>query len=401
MRNLGPPLVDLMQNEGKMAFITGPRQVGKTTLALDLLDFKKSGRDYFNWDVSSTQKAIIKNPEGFWQAETPLPKRIALDEIHKYPRWKRFLKGFYDHNKNDVQTIVTGSGRLDIYQRGGDSLFGRYHLFHLLPFTLGELTHGRINSPQDFLKLALDEPRGTPSDMLKTLWEFNGFPEPLFGASKTRLNRWQAQHRNLILRNDIRDLTLIREIGLIEMLAQLLPSRVGSPLSVNSLKEDLGVNHATVQNWLRVLDRLYYLFFLRPFTGRLARSLKMEQKVYFYDWAELQDPGARFENFVALHFFKACCLWTDMGFGDFSLHYVRDKEKREVDFVVCEKGRPWFLIEAKLSAKDISAPLYYFHERLKPKASFQVVMECDSQVLIKKSKDVYLCHASRLLNVLP
>lgn len=401
MRNLKGPIIDLMQDERKMAFIAGPRQVGKTTLALDLLAFKKAGRDYFNWDVASAQKLIIKNPEGFWQGQAPLPQRIALDEIHKYPRWKRFLKGFYDQNKNDVQTIVTGSGRLNLYQRGGDSLFGRYHMFHLLPFTVGELSHGKIGTPQDFLKLVLDESQGNANDALKTLWEFNGFPEPLFATNKMRLNRWKTQHRHLILRDDIRDLTLIREIGLIETLTQLLPERVGSPLSVNSLKEDLGVNHATVQNWLRVLDQLYYLFFLRPYTGKLARSLKREQKVFFYDWSELEDLGARFENLIALHFFKACCLWTEMGFGDFSLHYVRDKEKREVDFVVCEKNRPWFLIEAKLSAGDISAPLYYYHERLNPKASFQVVMEGQPERLVKKSKDVYLCHAARMLQALP
>ena len=383
MRYLTPEISRFLLEEDKMAFIAGPRQVGKTTLAKYFLTQVGAEAFYFNWDIESHRKAIIKSSEDFWRAPAPIPDRrkprLCLDEIHKYPRWKRFLKGLYDARGKELEILVTGSGRLDLYQRGGDSLFGRYSLYHLHPFTLGELLRENretIVPPEEFWT-ALREGK-TPSgakEGLRDLETLTGFPEPLFSGSASRLQRWRRSHETLVIREDLRDLTRIREIGLIETLVALLPERVGAPFSINALREDLGVNFMTVQAWLEALERLYFLFTIRPYAGRLARTLRREEKVYLFDPSTIENEGAKFENVVALHIRKLCDAWTDWGYGDFSLFYVRDREKREVDFLITDRHKAYALIECKLRAEGIDSSLRYFSSKLKPKHALQVVRE--------------------------
>ncbi|MBM4159990.1 MAG: ATP-binding protein [Ignavibacteria bacterium] len=380
MRYLAPEIECLLASERKMCFIAGPRQVGKTTFANYLLAQKENRSAYFNWDIESDRKLILRSPEDFWlRGESPggKPLRLGLDEIHKFPRWKRFLKGLYDAHRNDVEILVTGSGKLDVYQRGGDSLFGRYQMYHLHPFTLGEmLSRDRLPpvSPERFVESLQASPNSKAAEeALSQLEKFTGFPEPLFAQSESLLRRWRRSHEQLIVREELRDLTRIRELGLIESLVNLLPERVGAPLSVNALREELGVRFETVQNWLTALSRLFFLFSIRPYAGRLARALRREEKIYLYDYTSIADPAPRFENLVALHLLKLCQLWTDCGYSDFDLFYVRDREKREVDFLITERAKPFALVEAKLSASDVDSSLRYFAERLKPRYSMQIV----------------------------
>ena len=330
--------------------------------------------------------------------------RIALDEIHKFPRWKRFLKGLHDAHKSNLEILVTGSGGLDVYQRGGDSLFGRYQLYHLHPFTLGEMAAPKRaieTTPDTFTECVLE--KGTSrslEDALRLLERFTGFPEPLFAGSPTRLQRWSRAHEQLILREELRDLTRIREIGLIESMMDLLPERVGSPLSINALREDLGVRFETVQNWLTALARLFYLFTIRPYTEKLARSLRREEKVYLYDFSVIEDPGARFENLVALHLMKLCHRWTDFGYGDFALMYVRDREKREVDFLITDRRKPFALIEAKLSASSVDPSLRHFAQRIKPKVVMQIVRQPSHFTNAFISDGIILAPATQVLSVM-
>jgi len=180
----------------------------------------------------------------------------------------------------------------------------------------------------------------------------------------------------------------------------LLPERIGSPLSINALREDLGVNFKTVQNWISALDRLYYLFSILPYAGKLARALRREQKIYFYDWSVIEDPGDRFENLVAVHLLRACLYWTDSGYGNFQLHYVRDKEKREADFLITNKRKPYLLIEAKLSEKEIDRSLPYFQDRLRPQYAFQIVGDPPGNYLSERGPDLYVASAGRFLGSL-
>jgi hypothetical protein len=378
MRYLTHPIAETLTAERKMAFVCGPRQVGKTTAARESLGQTEHG--YFNWDVDGHRRAILRDPERFWAAGAEPSAgrtRIVLDEIHKYPRWKRFLKGLYDGHRDALEVLVTGSGRLDVYQKGGDSLLGRYALFHLHPFTLGELlAQGRqtVLSPSE-LGRHIEAPGAVPgaAEGLDLIERFTGFPEPLFAAREQRMQRWRRSRRQLVLREDLRDLSRIRDLGLVDHLVALLPERIGSPLSINSLREDLQVAFDTVQGWLATLERLYFLFELRPFSGKLARTLRRESKVYLFDPSEIEEPGARFENLVALHLLKLVDVWNDLGHGDFALRYVRDKEKREVDFLVTDRQKPFLLVEAKLADSQPSPALGYFAARLSPRWAIQVV----------------------------
>jgi uncharacterized protein len=380
-RYLNGELSRFLGEESKMGFVAGPRQVGKTTLARRLLSGAGTEELYFNWDIEDHRRLLVRYPGDFWQRRRELKSikrpRIVLDEIHKYPRWKRFVKGLFDEYGKALEIVVTGSGRLDVFQRGGDSLFGRYGLFRLHPFTLGELLaqdRQSVRAPEDFWKsLTKGTVNGQAEGLLVDLETLTGFPEPLFSGSQARLRRWRQAHRTLVLREDLRDLTRIRDIGLVETLALLLPERVGSPISINALSEDLGVNFATVKGWIATMSRLYYLFLVRPYAGRLARTLRSAEKVYLFDPTEIENPGTRFENLVALHLRKLVDAWTDWGYGEFDLSYVRDREKREVDFLITERRKPYALVEAKQSARDIDASLLYFAERLKPRYAVQVV----------------------------
>lgn len=393
VRYAAPVLDAALEGARQMVLLAGPRQVGKTTLARQLLHDVGCDALYFNWDIEQHRRAIVKDPSGFFRtgaASDALARerpRIVLDEIHKYPRWKRFLKGFFDEHAGALQILVTGSGRLDVYQRGGDSLFGRYDLYHLHPFTVGErLASGAqaVPEPSAWLAEVLRGPgsagqRRAATEALASIERFSGFPEPLHAGSEARLRKWQRAHRELVVRQDLRDLTRIRELGLIESLLLLLPERIASPLSVHALATELGVAFNTVRGWLDALARLYFLFEIRPWAGKLARTLRRETKTYLFDPTEVPEPGPRFENVVALHLYKLCDFWTDQGLGDFDLHYVRDKEKREVDFLIVEGRRPWLLIETKLSDDAVAPSLRYFHERLKPtRGSMQLVRNLDA-----------------------
>jgi hypothetical protein len=389
------PAVEAALAERKMAFISGPRQVGKTTLAKSLL---RDPEAYFTWDLDRDRRRILRASGAFWTVPAGGPRaRIVLDEIHKYPRWKRFLKGLWDTQGDDVEIIATGSGRLDVYQKGGDSLLGRYLLQRLHPFTVGELlANGRqdVIAPDELAdELAGPGPVRGAQEGLAQLERFTGFPEPLHAGRVDRLRRWRRTRRQLILREDLRDLTRIREIGLIDQLVELLPERVGSPLSVNALREDLGVAFDTAKAWIDTLARLYFLFELRPFAGKLARTLRREAKIYLFDPTEIEDPGARFENLVALHLLKLVDAWNDRGHGDFALGYVRDKERREVDFLISERRRPWLLLEAKLSDQRPSPALRYFRDRLRPAHAIQLVRHGEP----RKSEGIPVVPAERLL----
>jgi predicted AAA+ superfamily ATPase len=360
---------------GKMAFVSGPRQVGKTTLARAFQKrFAQSA--YFNWDVITDQKRLLKDPY-FFEREDRDPGKpflVVFDEIHKYARWKNYLKGAYDAHRRDFRFLVTGSGRLDLFKKGGDSLLGRYLSAPLFPLTVGELG-GRRPTWEEFKAGLGAAPAATPggADAYAALFRYSGFPEPFVKADTRFYNAWFQERKTLLVREDIRNASAIREISLMETLSHLVPEKVGAPLSVNALKEDVGVAFETVRDWLLLLEQFYYMFRVAPYAGSLARTLRKEAKAYLYDWVEVPAEGLRFENMVALHLHKAVQTWRATGEGDLGLHYVRDKEKREVDFLLTERRRPVCLVECKFSDTQFSPALSYYQAALEVPTAVQLV----------------------------
>jgi predicted AAA+ superfamily ATPase len=395
---------EIIEQYNKMAFVSGPRQVGKTTLAKQYQRrFDQSL--YLNWDTPTHQKKILTDPL-FFEKENRDPSKpflVVLDEIHKYARWKNYLKGIYDEGKEEFRFLITGSGRLDLFKKGGDSLLGRYFSAPLFPLSVGEL-QGKLPRLQDFKQALGSPPPVSPQsrESYSHLFRFSGFPEPFSRGTTPFYNRWFSDRKTLLLREDIRDASAIREISLLEHLAQLLPERIGSPLSVNSLKGDVGVAFETIRDWLLLLEQFYYLFRLAPFTGRLARTLRKENKIYLFDWVEIENESPRFENLIALHLLKAVRLWKAMGEGDLQLHYLRDKEKREVDFVLSDKGKPICLIEGKATEEALAPSLLHFQKKLLAPTAVQVLHKSGiCKKMHKEGLTQWVISADQWLSILP
>lgn len=336
--------------EKKMIFIAGPRQCGKTTIARILLDRAGSSTGYFNWDYDEDRRAILSK-------RFPLADNtVVFDELHKFPRWKNFLKGIYDVHGGSVKIIVTGSARLDYYRHGGDSLLGRYHLWRLHPLGLDEYPPGM-----------------TRDEAFKRLMTIGGFPEPFLAGDEREARRWRRDRLQRIIRDDIRDLEQVREIGMLELFLDMLRSRVGGMVTISNIATDLEAAPKTVSHWLEIFERMYLVFTVRPYTKNLPRAVRKPPKVYFYDNADVTgDEGARFENLVATHLLKRIQFLEDYTGHEYTLSYLRDKEGREVDFVVLKNGIVDVLVEAKYSDDSVSSSLVYYAERLKPRRAIQL-----------------------------
>ena len=364
-RYLGAAIRELCFPRHKIAMLSGPRQCGKTTLAKLLLEERGAG-SYRNWDQVEFRRVWARSPSSVVPAASRATPILILDEIHKAPGWKRSLKGLYDTLDRTCDIIVTGSARLDVYRKGGDSLLGRHFAFRLHPFSLGELSGARLPDDPDARRDAVLSGRVPASRdrdrVLADLDRFGGFPEPFLTGSVRAARVWRHSRVTQVIREDLRDLTHLTELGKIELLASLLPERVGSPLSRQALSEILEVSHPTVTRWLAALSDLFYGFELKPWTKAVSRTLRKEGKLYLWDWSEVAEPGARFENLVACHLLKACDYWSDTGEGRFELFYLRNKEKEEIDFLVVRDKRPWLAIEVKLSD---TAPSRHFPKFLR------------------------------------
>lgn len=343
--------------------------MGKTTFAREIIARAFRSFAYFNWDNRKDRKAIQKAE---WLATAKL---IILDEIHKNSKWKTLVKGEYDLHKERFSFLVTGSARLNVYKRGGDSLLGRYHYYRLHPFSYAEvLKIKNIFNPGQ--ELVFPNCKHDPG-VLEKLFHFGGFPESFLEADPDFLRRWHNERKDLLFKEDIRDLTAIKDLASMELLCDLLPKKAGSPLSLNSLREDVEVTHKAVVNWLDVFENLYYSFRIFPFQNKRTRSLKKEPKLYLWDWSEIEDEARRLENMAASHLLKFCHYLHDVHGHKAELFYLRDVDKREVDFLVTHKGKPWFSVEIKMSDETVSPALNYYRTRLSIPFSFQVVKKTE------------------------
>lgn len=357
----------------QMAFVSGPRQVGKTTLARDLLG-SQPGR-YFNWDNPAHRQIILSGIENLaahagldqLHAQAPI---LAFDELHKYKDWKNWLKGFFDEYEKQAHILVTGSARMDIFRKGGDSLMGRYFHYRMHPLSLRELSTGFDPG------LVLQTSRKPEKEALTQLLNFGGFPEPFVRADTRFYNRWQKLRQQQLIYEDIRDASQVQEIAQLEIMAQLLAQQSGQVTRYSTMAKQIRVSVDTIRRWLTVLESFYYCYRVRPWYKNITTALRKDPKTYLWDWSQIADKGARVENFVASHLLKAVHWWTDMGFGHYELHYLRTKNQKEVDFLVSRDGRPWFLVEVKSAANQaINKHMAWFQRKTGAQHAFQLVMD--------------------------
>lgn len=335
----------------KIVILSGPRRVGKTTLARQLI----SPHAYLNYD-STKDRDIIRKEQ--WTRAVEL---VVFDELHKMKNWKSWIKGIYDTEGVRPALLVTGSARLETYRKEGDSLAGRFFAYRLHPLTVREI--------REFL----DE---SPKDALDNLLKYGGFPEPYLKKNETEARRWRRTHVDTIIRGDLLDLEKVRDLRSMEILIELLRSRVGSGTSFSALAEDLQVSIHTVKHWLQILENLCVVFSVRPYHRRIARSLLKEPKYYFYDSGAVEsDLSAKLENVVATALLREIHYLEDTTGRRMSLHYLRDKEKHEVDFLVVADGKPTLLVEVKTSDDNFSKSLFRFHKYFMDAQAVQAVFE--------------------------
>ncbi len=372
----------------KMVFIGGPRQVGKTTFAKSLISSHFTNTEYFNWDFREDRLKIINMN---FNEDNEL---LIFDELHKYKNWKNYIKGLYDKLKDNYKFIVTGSARLDLYRRGGDSLQGRYHYWRLFPFSLLELS-GIIHEKEikPFNKLIFNNTDN--SEYFNILSNFGGFPEPLLKQNKRTLRRWHYEKLERLFREDIRDIENIRDINSMKILSDILPFKVGSLLSINSLCNELELGYKAVSNWLIILENFYYIFRIYPYTSKIIRSLKKEPKLYLWDWSEIEDEAIRFENMIAMHLYKFVSFLKDYEGYKAELLYLRNVDKKEVDFIITINHKPWFSVEAKLNKTNISSNIHYFKDRLNIPFNYQVIKKNDIDYT---NDDVRVISANKFLS---
>jgi uncharacterized protein len=343
---------DIENLKSPMSFLSGPRQVGKTHLV------RQSAYPYFNWDTAEVKTAALRDPY-FFRGQG---KVVLFDEIHKRRDWKKILKGYYDSPERAENFIITGSGRFDAYRKSGDSLAGRYLNSHLWPLHFDETVcpTSEINQPRNFMKW--EPPDTTYSD--ESLKNFGGFPAAFLKGSESFLRRWQNQYIERLVKEDVRDFSQVILLDKIELLARMLPNRICSPLSEKSLSEDLDVSHVAIKSWMKLFEQVYLGFSVRPFSKNIARAIKKERKWYFYQWTFAEDKASLLENYVAVQLAAALSAWTDAGYGKWELCYLRDQDRREVDFVIVQNMTPKALIEVKSTEPQPTAALKYYCEKL-------------------------------------
>ena len=360
-------LADHLERHRQMALLSGPRQVGKTTTC------RSVSNEYLNWDNADDRRLLLRGPASIAQAlqldvlRAKLPV-ATLDELHKYTKWKTLLKGFFDSYGDRVRLIITGSSRIDVFRRGGDSLMGRYFLYRMHPWSVAES-----------LRTALPQKEVHPPEEVRSadwdaLWEHGGFPEPFLRRDTRFTRRWRSLRYEQLSREDLREIALVSDLGTLEILMQILAEHSGQQLIYSNLAREIQVSVDTVKRWIDLLARLHYGFLVRPWFRNVAKSLRKEPKWFLRDWSGVMEDGARAETMVACHLLKAMEAWIDLGFGDFDLRYLRNKQKREVDFLLVKDRKPWFLVEVKMSDKTLSPSLGYFQTQTNAQHAFQVVM---------------------------
>jgi uncharacterized protein len=385
----------------QMRFIVGPRQAGKTTLAKFKLKNEQSDELYYLWDLRSVKDRYRDNELFFTADSIPDSKKkkwICFDEIHKYPEWKNILKAVFDQTQDYYNFIITGSAKLNLIKKVGDSLAGRYFTFHLYPLVLSEICDStqQVKVPknaENFIFSGLEKSDNN-NDSINCLLEYNGFPEPFLSQNKRFLRKWQNDYIEAVIKEDIAVLTKVAEREKIFDLYNILPEMVGSIISESSLASHIHASSPTINNYLKKLEDFYLAFSINPYSKNIKRSLLRARKYYLFDWGKVLDSGARFENFLACELKARTSLWNDATGENYKLFYVRDKQKKETDFLIVKGTTPWLLIESKLSDGTINRHHYDTSKALGDIPMVQVCLQ--SGIACMQSKNIFRISAGKL-----
>jgi len=351
-----------------MVFIVGPRQVGKTWLAKDIMKEFKNPL-YLNFD-NNDHKKILK--ESNWLSDVDL---VVFDEIHKMKNWKNYIKGVFDTKRENMSMLITGSSKLNAHRKAGDSMAGRYFLYNLMPFTYKEIYK-------------------ETGDSLQKLFEKSGFPEPYFTEKDSDMQRWKSAYSENILRQDLLNISDVYNWQAFTSLFELLKHKIGSSISYANLASDLEISPITVKKYIQLLSDLYMIYTVKTYTKKISRSILKEIKVYFYNHDYVEDVGCRFENMIANHLYSYTISKKDIEGLSYSLAFIRTKEKKEIDFVIVdEKNNPVEIYETKVSDKKLSNELYYFNNKYNIPAK-QIVYNLDIET---QQKDISIVKAENFL----
>jgi predicted AAA+ superfamily ATPase len=397
-----------------MIFLAGPRQVGKTSLAKNLLEETGCEPLYFNWDDIRVRQAYFSDSRFFESPARLTGKKspwIVFDEIHKRPKWRDILKGVYDIFGDEFRFLITGSARLDLFRQSGDALVGRYNLFHMLPLSMREL----LGFPFVPCFLSQSDPQALPGafekalplaagesyhEVFNDLLHYSPFPEPLIRQNQRFCRKWHQDYISLLVREELRDISRVAELDKIESLVSLLPHRVTAPLSMANLANELEVAHTTVKSWLQQLKRLYLIFPVTPWSKKVSRGLRKEKKWYFLDWYYAPEGPARLENMAATCLYRTCRAMTDMGYGNYRLQYVRTLDKKEIDFLIVRENRPLLAVEVKQGDTSPSRPLREREKWFPRQRTLGIQLVDRRDVLQKHPDDTWVMSIERFLTML-
>jgi len=386
-----------------MRFIAGPRQSGKTTLAKMKLKQEGTQNLYYLWDLRTVRERYKSQELFFTQDVVPIKGKkawVCFDEIHKIKGWKNILKGIFDETHQHYQFIVTGSTKLNILKKAGDSLSGRYFTFHLFPLMLKEVA-GQVTidasecrNALDFILEAMNKQSKAQSG-LNDLLQYSGFPEPFLAHSEAFHKKWSREYLDRVITEDIGLLTNIIDREKLHDLYRLLPELVGSPVSENSVASHLESNPVTIKNYLKKLEDFYLTFKVIPYSNNIKRAILKAAKWYLFDWTAIKDPYKRFENFVGAQLYARLSAWQDLTGTEFILSYIRDKNKRETDFVIIKDRKPWAMVEVKYSDSSVNSHQGVIAQVL---GGIPVVQVCYQEgVASQDKKNIYRLSASKFL----
>lgn len=378
-RYLDTPVAELLRQ--KIVLIGGPRQVGKTTFAKSInLNRKKMDSQYLNWDYYP-DRAVVRN-----YAFSAKQHILIFDELHKFRSWKSYIKGLYDRFGSRYAIIVTGSSRLNMYRKSGDSLFGRARYYTLHPFSVAELVVNRKNihlHEPDFEKEPVGTYKKKTISVIERFLTYGGFPEPYIKQDTVFLRLWQQDRIQRVIREDIRDLVVVQDMSLIESLIDLIPSKVGSLFSAANIAQDLDVNYMTLQRYLMILEDFYFTYKVLPYTKKQSGLLRKLPKIYLWDWSVIPDLSARFENMIGSHLYKYVSFLREMYGLNSEVRFVRTVRGDELDFVVIINNKPWFGVEVKENDTSVSKSSLSIQHKLRIPYMYQVVKNPDVDMYYK------------------